>query len=43
MVDNDDDNDDDNGNDDDDVESARSSRIVDLNFKLNPIEIALTT
>ena len=34
-------NDDDDG--DDDVESARSSRIVDLNFKLNPIEIALTT
>ena len=34
----------DNGNDDDDdVESERPSRIVDLNFKLNPIEIAVTT
>ena len=37
------DNDDDNGDDDDDVESARSRRIVNLNFKLSPIEIALTT
>ena len=43
MVDIDDDINDDDRDDDDDVESERSRRIVDLNFKLNSIEIALTT